>query len=618
MGTHMLITFIILIVATALFIHGKLRPDVVAIGSLLTLVITGIITPTEALAGFSNSVVVMIAGLFIVGAGIFNTGLAKQIGNRLLRLGNNSETRLFLIILVTVGFFSAFMSNTGTVAVLLPVVVSMALNLKISPAKFLMPLAFASSLGGVLTLIGTPPNLVVSNVLVENGFEQMSFFQFTPVGLVALFFGILFMSTIGKRLLPNNTGVESSNNTAFSPNELAGFYKIYHSLHLVRVRETSPIVGQTLQAIDITMKYSITIVSIEREAGEGLTLIQNHKQIISKANTIVQANDLLLLFGSLREVNSLIEHNGLKKLESQTENDRKQRFLPKQFGISEVLITPQSNYKNKTIRELHFRKRLKCTVLAIHRNGTYIQKDVAKERLQTGDALLVHGTWERIEFLAEMTSDVVVVGRVSEAMASAAATGKAPIAGSIMLFMLFLMTFEIMNPEIAVLLSAFLMIITGCLRSSGEAYQKINWESVLLIAGMLPMATALEKTGGVQLISDSLLGVLGNYGPYAVLAGFYLLTMLLSQFISNTATAVIFAPIAISAALGLEVSPYPFVITVAIAASMAFSTPVASPTNALVMNAGGYVFRDFVKVGVPLQIFLAIIMIPVIPLFFPF
>lgn len=604
-------TFIILVLATLLFIHGKIRSDIVALGSLLLLTIFGIITPTEAIAGFSNSVVIMIAGLFVVGAGILNTGLAKQLGNRLLQLGDNNEKKLFIIILITVGIFSAFMSNTGTVAVLLPVVISMALHLKQNPSKYLMPLAFASSLGGVLTLIGTPPNLIASETIASSGYEALSFFDFTPVGLVAFSVGILFLSTIGKKLLPDKLDRNIRDNKAFSAKELAGFYKIYNDLHVLEIPPSSSIIGIPLKELKLPISHGITIISIERKAIERKPF-RHGTTLTPKADTTLEANDKIIVLG---DSNRLIEEFKLREVKIDNEDSA---LLSRTNGISEVLITPHSNVENKTIRELHFRKKHGLTVLAIQRNGKYVLNNVGKEKLHLGDSLLVHGPWEQFELLEDTSTDFVVVGQVSDQATSAAASGKAPIAGGIMILMLALMTLELLEPVITVLISALLMVVTGCVRSTKDAYQNINWESVILIAAMLPMATALEKSGGVLFLSDVLLGSLGDFGPYAVLAGFYLLTMILSQFISNTATAVIFVPIAITTAINLGVSPYPFVIAVAISASMAFSTPVASPTNALVMNAGGYSFKDFVKVGVPLQIVLTFVMIPIIPIFLPF
>lgn len=609
----MTLTFTILIITTIFFINGAFRADVVAVASLLALTLFGVITPSEALAGFSNSVVIMIAGLFIVGAGIFNTGLAKQIGNRLILLGGNSENRLLIIIMVTVGVFSAFMSNTGTVAVLLPVVISIAMSMKISPAKLLIPLAFASSLGGVLTLIGTPPNLVASNMLVEHGLESMHFFSFTPIGIVALTSGVIFMVTIGKRLLPDHSVADIVENNV-DPSKLVGLYRVHPLLHTFEVTAHSPLNGKQLKELQLTNKYNITVVSIERTEKGRIPKLESKTTITPKASTYLEHKDVLLLLGEKADIEAFIEDFAVERI---TLKHMKKHLLSERFGITEMIVPPHSSFENKTIRDLHFRKKFNCSVLAIYRNGKYIQTDACKLKLKNGDALLVHGEWDRMEAMAKTISDLIVVGRVSDTASTETARGKAPIAASIMLLMLVLMTLELIDPVITVLIAAFLMIVTGCVRSATEGYQKINWESVILIAAMLPMATALENTGGVKFMSDSVIHFLGDYGPYAVLIGFYVLTTILSQFISNTATAVIFAPVAITAALDLGVNPIPFVVTVAVSASVAFATPVASPTNALVMNAGGYQFKDYVKVGVPLQVFLAIILLIFIPIFYP-
>lgn len=609
-------TFTILGITTVLFISGKFRSDVIAIGSLLALTLTGVITPSEALAGFSNSVVIMIAGLFIVGAGIFNTGLAKQIGNTLLQYGKGNETKLLIIIMLTVGVFSAFMSNTGTVAVLLPVVISIAMSMDISPTQLLMPLAFASSLGGVLTLIGTPPNLVVSSLLEENGYEPLHFFAFSPIGIILLISGIVFIVAIGRRLLPERFP-SSTMHQSLDPSKLVGLYKVYPLLRIVEVPEQSPLINEPLQSLRLTDTYGITVVSIERKNNKSLGSFKQREHIIPKATTTFSKGDTMLIFGEDEQVEMFIRMFSLTEVGRPSEDNKRNYLLSRKFGIAEMIIPPHSSFEHKTIRELHFRKKYACSVLAIFRNGKYIQTDACKVPLKAGDALLVHGAWKRMEAIAKTSDDIIVVSRVHAAAQTESARGKAPIAAAIMLLMLVLMTLEVIDPVVTVLIAAFLMVATRCVRSLEDGYKSINWESIILIAAMLPMATALENTGGVQFLSDYVIQLLGHFGPFAVLVGFYLLTMVMSQFISNTATAVIFAPIAITTALELGVSPYPFVITVAVAASMAFATPVASPTNALVMNAGGYQFKDYVKVGVPLQIILAIISFIFIPILYP-
>lgn len=613
----MIITFVILLIVTLLFIQSKFRPDLIAVGSLLLLSLLGIITPEEALAGFSNSSVIMIAGLFIVGAGIFDSGLAKGIGNSLFRYGGNSEKKLLFIIIITVSLFSGVLSNTGTVAVLLPVIMSIAIELNLNPTRFLLPLAFASSLGGLLTIIGTPANLIVSDTLRKAGYDPLGFLDITGIGLVSVGAGLLFMMTLGRRLLPGNDAASTKSSKSLSTGELAGLYKVYDQLHFIYVPDTSDVVGERLADLKLPSRFEITIIEIERKSKEKLTLKQAKQSVVARANEVLHPDDLLLVFGGEEEVAHFVNTYELERRSFKLE-DIKAHFLSKTYGMTEILIAPHSTLEDQTIADIHFREKYSCNVLAINRKGEYIQTDLAKEKLKLGDAILVHGKWENIEIIAKDKHDVVVLGTISEEANIASSKGKAPIAAGIMLFMLILMTLELIPAVLSVLLAAFLMILTGCIRSLEEAYQRINLEAVVLIAAMLPMATALEKTGGVQFISNGMLELLGEYGPYTVLIGFYLLTSLFSQFISNTATAVIFAPIALTTAIGMGYSPYPFLVGVAVAASMSFSTPVASPTNAMVMTAAGYKFNDFVKVGLPLQVFVGICALIALPLFFPF
>ncbi|WP_216829190.1 SLC13 family permease [Alkalihalobacterium elongatum] len=617
MEPELILTFTILALTTLFFMIGNIRTDLVALLSLLTLVLTGIISTQDALNGFSNSVVIMIAGLFIVGGGIFRTGLASQAGHLLMRASGNSELRLLILLMVIVGVLSGFMSNTGTVAVLLPVVVSLAMSMKTSPAKFLIPLAFASSLGGVLTLIGTPPNLIVSQMLADYGYERLSFFDFTPLGLVAFVTGIFFLVIFGPILLPKeNKNERERRDGTLSPTEMAKSYQISDKLYMVRVLQGSPMANRKLADIKLPANYQLCVLKIQRKSKDGTKILPVTYHQMAGPKSIIHEQDILYLQGAQETIEKLCTDYGLK-LSSGNQADA-EKLVSRELGIAEVLLTPHSRLINSTIQKLAFREKYNLNIIGINRKGQYVLDNMSNVKLRFGDALLVQGAWADIELLAKETQDVVVVGQPQEQASMAAASGKAPVAGAIMLLMLILMTFEIVPAVTAVILAAVLMVITGCLRNMDDAYGRINWESVILIAAMLPMATALENTGGVQFLADGLVSVLGGYGPLAVLAGFYLATMFFSQFISNTATAVLFAPIAVTAAVNMEVSPYPLLLSVSIAASMAFATPVASPTNALVMTAGGYKFSDFVKIGVPLQLLLFIVMLFAIPFFFPF
>jgi len=615
--TPMIITFVILLITILLFIQGKYRSDFIAVASLLALTVLGILTPEEALSGFSNSIVVMIAGLFIVGAGIFDTGLASKLGKALLRLGGNNEHKLLFIIIITVSLFGTVLSNTGTVAILIPVVMSIAVQMRINPSEFLIPLTYSSSLGGLLTLIGTTSTLVVSDALVHEGYEPLGFFSITGIGLVALISGIFFMMTIGRKLLPKDQELVNESSDGMSPGELAGIYKVYDHLHFIYIPQSSDIVGERIVDLQLPVQFGITIIEIERKGKEIIPLLSNTQSIGARAGNVIYPEDLLLVFGESEQVDYFVTKYELEEKTFDLQK-MKDHFLNKTFGMTEILLTPHSSMENDTIADIQFRKKYDCNVLAIKRKGKYIQSNLAKERLKQGDALLIHGQWENIEMLALDKKDLVVLGTISKEADLAYAKGKAPIAGGIMLFMLSLMIFDVFTPVISVLLAAFLMLVTGCIRSFEGGYQRISWEVVILIATMLPVATALEKTGGVQFISNGILNLFGDYGPYGVLVSFFILTSIFSQFISNTATAVVFAPVAITTAIGMGVSPYPFIMAVAMAAGMSFSTPIATPANALVMNAGGYTFKDFVRIGLPMQLFVGAIVIIALPFFFPF
>lgn len=622
MLSPMYVTFAILLITIILFVSDKFRPDLVGMGALLALSLSGVITINEALAGFSNPVVIMIAGLFVVGGGIFRTGLAKMLGQQLIRLGGNKSWSLLIMIMLVVGFLSAIMSNVGTVAILLPVIVSLAISIGESPGKLLIPLAFASSLGGVLTLIGTPPNIIASETMTEYGYDRLAFFDFTPIGLIILTTGIIYMLLIGRYILPKSEQKSVHRKKESSSTELPILYKLDDYLFQVQVNKGSAFINKTLAELKLTEIYHVNVIEIQRNRGNTPKLYSKRTSEMAGPKSRIEENDLLILQGAFEDIERLMEEYNLSRPHIEGQYGKKegvaQQLISSDFGLAEALLTPQSILIDQTISESHFREKYNVNVLAIHRNGVYITNNLSQEKLRFGDALLIQGSWKSIEMLGKETLDVVIVGQPQEEASVAAANGKAPIAAVIMIGMLLLMTFEILPIVTSVLIAAVLMIVTGCLRNTDDAYQRINWESLILIASMLPMATALEKTGGVAFISDSLISLLGPLGPLAVMAGFYIIVAFFSQFMSNTATAVIFAPIAITTALNIGVSPYPFVITVAVSASMAFSTPMASPTNAMVMTAGNYTFMDFVRIGIPLQFILGILMMLVIPWLFPF
>lgn len=620
MTPDVLIVFGILAATIALFISDRLRLDLVAVLALLALLLTGILTPAEALAGFSDPIVLIIAGLFVVGGGLFQTGVADIIGKWLAWLAGDNETRLVVVIMVAVALLSAFISSTGTVAVLLPAVVSLALSAQISPAKLLIPLAYGSLLGGMLTLIGTPPNIVVSNQLRSAGLEPFSFFAFTPVGMVMLVLSVGFMLVVGRRWLPERARqVGATDSAASAPTlpDLLAAYQLPDNLFRVRVRRGSPFVGQTLGETQLRTRYRVNVLEVHADVAESTRkrrAAANGAPRPVTADTRLNIDDVLHVKGRADDVTRLAQEQVLGIVPNTANGND---LLSGELGVVEVLLTPRSRLIGRTLRETHFRATYGVIVLAILRGGQPVEGPTSQTELRFGDTLLVYGTWEQIARLRDERDHFVVIGQQRALTTSHYDARRGPRALAIMLAMLVLITLQIVPPVTAVLIAAAAMVLSRCMTME-DVYRTMNWESVVLIAGMLPMATALEKTGGIQLIAGTLTSSLGGVGPLAVMAGLFLLTSLFSLFISNTATTVLMAPIALQAAATLDLSPYGLLMAVAVAASTAFATPIASPVNTLVLGPGGYRFSDFAKVGVPLQLLLMIASLVVIPLLFPF
>lgn len=615
----MFITLLILLLSVIFFVNGRVRSDIVALCSLVALLVFNILTPAEALSGFSNSVVVMMIGLFVVGGAIFQTGLAKMISSKLMKLAGNSETKLFLLVMLVTSAIGAFVSNTGTVALLLPIVVSMAMNMKMSPSRLLMPLAFASSMGGMMTLIGTPPNLVVNNALVEGGYKALSFFSFTPVGLVCVVVGVIVLMPLTKWFLskPGTLSGESAG-AGKSLKTLVKEYGISNSLHRLQVSSDSKLLGRMIVELNARSKYGMNILEVRRVENSQNRLLKKVIQIAAESDTVLSDGDILFVTGNRENVHAFANEYNVKYI-----SEDKGKSLSLDFydiGVAEIVLMPSSSFLNKKIKEAEFRTRYNVNILGICRKGKYIVQGLAEETIHGGDLLLVQGTWDNIANLETETNEWIVVGRPLEEAAKVTLDYKAPLAAGIMLLMIAAMVFDFIpiEPVTAVMIAGLLMVLTGCFRNVEAAYKTINWESIVLIAAMMPMSIALEKTGVSAYISDTLVSNIGAFGPVALMAGIYFTTSLMTMFISNTATAVLLAPIAMSSAVQLDVNPTPFLIAVAVAASMCFASPFSTPPNALVMHAGQYKFMDYVKVGLPLQIIMAVVMIFVLPLLFPF
>lgn len=616
----MILTFAVLTITIILFISDKIRIDVVAALSLLALVLLGLIDADQALAGFSNSTVVTIAALFVVGGGLFRTGVADWLGGQLLRLAGDSDLRLLVMLMVGTAVLSAFLSNTGTVAVLLPAVVAAAWRINSVPSKLLIPMAFAAQVGGLLTLIGTPPNIVITNALVDAGQPRFGFFEFSLVGLPLLAVVIGYMLLVGRHWLPARKVADQRAEMPSSPQELAEAYHLEGNLSRLRVRRGSSLVGQTLAQAGVGRDHRVTVVRVERAPRERETPFDpNNPQralenitdtlhlrrpdpdtVIPGADTRIDADDVLLVKGAANAIQetALSFNLGIQPLAAQAHPE--EELLSQEIGLAEVLITPRSVLIGRTIVENNFAEKYGVQVLAISRRGQLIEdRPLTAIKLAFGDALLVRGTWQAIGLMEKEARNFVVVGQPASKDRPIGLSPRAIVALLAMLGMLLMMVTGLVPTVIAVLITAVVMILTGCLTME-QAYRTISWESVILIAAMLPMSTALEVTGGAEFIANGLVNSLGAYHPLVLMAGIFLLTTAFTQVISNTATSVLLAPIVLSAAAGLGISAQPIMMMVVIGASTAFLTPIASPVNTLVLTPGGYRFADFMKVGLPL------------------
>lgn len=609
----MITTLVILAISVTMFIIGRVRSDVVAVCAMAALLIFGILTPAEALAGFSSTVVIMMVGLFVVGGAIFQTGLAKAASHRIMALAGGNDTFMFLLVMFATAIIGAFVSNTGTIALMMPVVVSVATQKGMHPGRMLMPLAFASSMGGMLTLIGTPPNLVIQEALTQAGETPLTFFSFTPVGLIIVVIGVLLMLPLSRMFLGKRKQKDGdAANKGKTLDQLVEEYNLQHQLRRYHITPQSPITGQTLAELDLRNRFGVSVMEIRRKAARSGRFIRNVKQSMPMPDSMMQAEDIIYISGDNEQMDRFAKDMKLEQLD-----DTGIDFYD--LGIAELVLMPTSQLNGARLKTSGLREHYNVNVLGIRRSHNYILNDLSEEKLHAGDVLLVQGSWTNIGQLAGENEDWVVLGQPKEQAQKVILTNKAPIAGAIMVLMVAMMMFDFIPiaPVTAVIIAGLLMVLTGCFRNVEAAYKTINWESVVLIAAMMPMSTALEKTGVSAQISHTLVDSLGSMSPLVLLAGIYITTSVMTMFISNTATAVLMAPIALSAAKEIHASPYAFLFAVTIAASMCFMSPFSTPPNALVMRAGQYTFMDYVKVGFPLQLVIGVVMVFLLPIIFP-
>ncbi len=579
----------ILVVAIILFASEKLRPEMVSILVLITLALTGLVSPEDAFSGFANPAVITVGAIFIISDGLLRTGVADYLGNQILKVGKNSQSRLTGVIMLTSGGMSAFMNNIGATAVLMPAIIGIARQVKISPSKFLIPLAFAALMGGNLTLIGTPPNILASAALNQYTGQGFNFFDFAPMGILILALGIIYMVLIGRHLLPSRAQADLSES-----------YHVREYLSEIRVLPDSPLVGKMIKQSRFGEDYDLMIAGLIRD---GVT-----RTPVARGDYIC-ANDILLVEGSLEKI---VNARTTRGLEIEAEYDQEDIDLKEDEILAEAMVTMRSTLHGYSLKDIEFRQRYRLNVLALSRGGQIIRNRLADEPLHRGDVLLVLGRPEHIDLLRTGYQFVLLdllpveLRRLS----------KAPIALGIMVLMLTLVTIGWLHISVAATIAAILMVLLRVL-SIDEAYRAIEWRSIFLIAGMLPLGVAMETTEAARFLADGIVNALLPIGPMAILAGIYILTALLTQPMSNAATTVLLSPIAINIAVDLGANPHPFLMTVVIAASTSFLTPVGHQNNVLVFGPGAYKFTDYTRVGVGLFILYLLLVLIALPFFWP-
>ncbi len=586
------LVLIILFLAVILFATELIRMDLVSLMILLSLPLLGLISVEEAFSGFSNPAVITVAAMFVISAGIANTGAVGRVGEHLLAFTGNSEPKLIAAVMLTVALFSAFINNIGATAVMMPVVISMAQRAKIPPSRLLMPLAFGSLMGGVCTMIGTPPNILMNNLMEQYTGESFAIFEFTPVGVIILACGVAYMSLVGRHLLPRRKS-----------GSLTEAYQVKEYITEAEIIKGSPLANQTIRQTRLDLDFALKVRAIMRG---------KMKYPFPRTNRKIREGDILFLEG---DPQNILKVRGKKGLEVIPERDNP---LPsathkQDVVVVEASLSPNSNMVGKTLREVRFADSYGLRVLGIWRQGAPVVRRVDHVVLRFGDVLLLQGPEEKVIHLGKEHS-FLLMGGVNQATYR---PRRAPLALGILAAVVVLAATGIVPIMLSATLGALALVLVRCL-SVREAYASIDWPIIVLIAGTLPLGHAMEKSGAALFIADGLIRGVGPLGPWVVLAAVFFITFALTEVMSHAAAAVLVAPIAFNTAVELAVSPKPFFMAVAIAASSCYMTPISHQSNALVMGPGGYHFFDYTRVGTPLNFMVWAVASFAIPFFFPF
>jgi di/tricarboxylate transporter len=608
MTEGILTVFGVLAGAVALFAWGRPRPDVVAILIVLALNLSGVLTIEEALAGFGQPVVVLIAAVSIVGEGLIATGVAHRLGEAVMKIGGTNEARLIVLVMVLAGTVGAFMSSSAIVAMFIPVVLAIDHELGLNRKRMLMPLSVAALISGMMTLIASSPNMIVEDALRARGLAPLGFFSWTPFGVAVLAVGIGFMLVVGCNMLSRQTAAQEEGAQAPSTHDLLGSYGLTDKWHRLHIPPGSPLIDRSVAQMQLLDRFGILIIGFEKRRHGRAQFLP------AMPETVFEPDDAIFAIGAEEQAQRLRAAHELVVLPL-LDQARRQEAL-QEFGVAEIMLAPESKLIGQTLRQVEFDSRYDLSALAIRHRGERLTASVEDQTLDFGDTVLVAGGWGEIRRLRSEHEDFVVLTLPAEYDELMPARHRAPIAVGILLAMVAAMVAELMANATAVLVAALAMIATRCV-SLDAIYRAVNWKTVVVVAGTLPLATALSKTGATAMMAHGLVAMLGSLGPLPMLAAVFLVTSLVGLFISNSATAVLIGPVAIDAARALHVSPHAFAITVALGCCAAFVTPVSSAVNMLVVEPGGYTFGDFAKVGLPLLLLTMLVTVALVAVIYP-
>lgn len=582
----------LILLAIGLFINKRISFDITSLILLAILMISGILTPKEGLSGFSNPATVTIACMFILSEGLRQTGALDIVGDYFLKLSKlNYQLSIFIIMLV-IGVISAFINNTAAVAIFIPVIISLSKDLGKSASKLLMPMSFAAMFGGVCTLIGTSTNLLVDSIARENDLAGFGMFEFAPVGIIFFVAGFIYIFTFGMKLIPERRKDESLTDT----------FDMQSYLTDVVLQPNSSFVDTPLKNTELIQDLDLDIVEVFDSKG-------NSKP--DRFTIKLEANDVLRIRGSVKELNKLLNREDV--LIKPTKSFEDKDFELGNAQLVEAVVAPESSIEGKKLDQVNLFHQFEAIVLAIRQKGKVQQENLTDIRIQSGTSLLLYAKRERVNDIK--TAEEFVLA--SEIELPEYKSSKIPVALSIIALVVGLAALGVLPIVTTAICGVILMVMTGCL-SNEEAYQSINWKVIFLLGGVLPLGVAMQKTGAAELLVSGLITQLESFGPTAVLSAFFFLSMMLTNVISNNATAVLLAPVAIEAAASIGVSPVPMLVAVTLAASLSFMTPIGYQTNTMIFGPGQYTFKDFLKVGTPLNILFWIIGTFTIPYFWPF